>query len=126
MSPRNRRRRKSSSNSRNGHGVQQSISFQKPQVEPVVCPRCNAPIKNVYLSLVDPATGQAVHFDCALQIVRQRETLGKGETLVYMGSGNFAIVDRAPGSGPFHIRKIIPFEERESAASWRKLISYSL
>jgi hypothetical protein len=42
-----------------------------------------------------------------------------------MGSGSFAIVDRVPGTGPFNVRKKIPFEEKESAASWRKKISFS-
>jgi len=98
---------------------------QKPQIEQVICPVCNTPIQEIYLSLVDAVTGNTVPFDCALRLIREREPLREGETIVYMGSGAFAIVDRVPGTGPFNIRKKIPFEEKESATSWRKKISFS-
>lgn len=100
--------------------------FQKPQVEQVICPVCNTPIQEIYLALVDSTTGNTVHFDCALRVIREREPLREGETIVYVGSGSFAIVDRVPGTGPVNIRKKILFEEKESAAFWRKKISFSV
>lgn len=124
MSSRHRRHKKGSQNLQGGERKTPSIS--KPQIEQVICPVCNTPIQEIYLSLVDATTGNTVHFDCALRLIREREPLREGESIVYVGSGIFAIVDGSPGTGSLNIRKKIPFEEKESAASWRRKISFSL
>ncbi|MCX7786865.1 MAG: hypothetical protein N2442_04105 [Spirochaetes bacterium] len=124
MSSRHRRRKKGSQGLPGGE--KKTSPLQKPQIEQVICPVCNAPIQEIYLSLVDATSGNTVHFDCAVQLIREREPLREGETLVYIGSGTFAISDRVPGTGPFNIRKKILFEEKESAAPWRRRIAFSL
>ncbi len=123
MSSRYRKRKKSSQRLQGGERT--TFSVQRPEIEQVICPVCNVPIQEIYLALVDGATGNTIHFECALRLIKEREPLREGESIVYIGSGIFAIVDRAPGTGPFTIRKKIPFEEKESAASWRRRISFS-
>jgi len=124
MSSKHRRRKKSTQIPQGGE--RKTTLIQKPQIEQVICPVCNAPIQEIYLSLVDAVTGNTVHFDCAIRLIKEREVLREGEALVYVGSGTFAISDRVPGTGPYNIRKKILFEEKESAASWRRRIAFSL
>ncbi|HOV38119.1 MAG TPA: hypothetical protein PLG79_05305 [Spirochaetales bacterium] len=125
MSPRHRRNKKSpGKKSKTEFALEESI-YTKPTVEPPICPMCNEPIRDIYLSLVDGETGEAVHFDCALKSIRAKERIEEGEAVVYLGSGCFGILDRPPGSGSYTIRKRIQFEQKEKAAAWRRTISFS-
>ncbi|MFQ3619906.1 MAG: hypothetical protein SNJ78_03065 [Spirochaetales bacterium] len=120
MGSKNRRRRKVQKQ----EGM--DIPLIKPNIEVTVCPLCGNPIQEVYLSLLDPDLRQAVHFDCALRKIREKEPVQNPELVVYLGSGTFGVLDSPPGTGHFSIRKRIPYEDKETASHWRKQIAYSL
>ncbi|MDR2758970.1 MAG: hypothetical protein LBB78_06295 [Spirochaetaceae bacterium] len=96
------------------------------------CPFCNKPIKDLSTALSDKATGQAVHFDCAVAKIAGEETLERGDTITYIGGGRFGIVQfsaqeggrkGSEGSRNFTIKKILEWEDKEHRADWRKNIA---
>jgi hypothetical protein len=89
---------------------------QKP-----VCPRCNNVIQDLSSALSDRRTGEPVHFECALEAVKQQENCNPSEKIAYIGQGRFAVVYYANPSDirHFHIRRIIEWESHDKPAEWR-------
>jgi len=97
-----------------------SISL-KPLVREVAdCPICGEPIKDITsaLSLRDGA-GPA-HFDCVLNQIREKERLNPGEAVIYLGKGDFGVVqDEEYQKGNLQIIRKIAYEQLENREEWR-------
>ncbi|MBN2628243.1 MAG: hypothetical protein JXA95_16385 [Spirochaetales bacterium] len=97
-----------------------SISLKPLVRESADCPICGESIKDITsaLSLRDGA-GPA-HFDCVLKQIRERETLVPGETIIYLGKGDFGVVpEEEYQQGKLQILRKIPFEQLEDREEWR-------
>ena len=67
--------------------------------------------------------GNPAHFDCVLKKIKENETLGDKQQVVYLGSGAFGIIESVSGNNQspnFKIIKKIEFEDRENIPEWRK------
>ncbi len=91
---------------------------------PAVCPLCQKPIFDLSSALAEPHAGAPVHFDCALQQVTERESLGPKEKIVYIGAGNFAVVEfRDQSETTFDLKRKVAFERKETPSPWRSAMS---
>lgn len=88
-----------------------------------VCPKCGQPVDDLTSAIPDKTTGEPMHFDCALDILSQSETLANGEKIVYIGQGRFGVVAFERDQKHFSIKKIIDWESKEQHAPWRNTLS---
>jgi hypothetical protein len=91
-----------------------------------LCPVCGKSIGDLASAFCDRNSGEAIHFDCALNIVTKREQLDHGDTLSYIGGGRFGVVhfDRGPGAkGRFRIKKVIESDKKDERSDWRRIIA---
>ncbi|MEA1912111.1 MAG: hypothetical protein U9N32_10655 [Spirochaetota bacterium] len=89
------------------------------------CPICNKSVKFMLTAMSVGEENKPAHFDCVLKLVTESEELGPKEKIIYIGNGNFAIINGKSGKD-LVIRKTIEFESRKSVAEWRKKISRNL
>jgi hypothetical protein len=89
------------------------------------CPYCGKPIRDLPAALTDRNSGEAIHFDCALERLTENENLGRGDAVTYIGAGRFGVVHFAGPNDPrgFTIKKIFEWEDRENRAEWRKSLA---
>jgi len=87
----------------------------------ILCAWCSKPIKEFATALSHPATGQPVHFDCAISRLAERENLEKGDTIGYIGGGRFGVIHFSSPQNPknFTIKKILEWESNEIRSDWR-------
>lgn len=90
-----------------------------------VCPICSQPIIDIASCMHDKKTDKPVHFDCALNQVKDSESLGLNEKISYIGQGRFAVVyyENPRDIRHFTIKKIIEWEDREKNVEWRDELS---
>lgn len=95
---------------------------QMPRSE---CPYCGKPVNDLSSALTDPASGNPVHFDCALRKLSDREPLQEGESITYIGGGRFGIVQfpNPQDTNHFVIKRIIQWEDKEKRAPWRRTVA---
>jgi hypothetical protein len=76
-------------------------------------------------AIADKGTGVPVHFDCVLEFLQKSEELNKGEKVVYIGQGRFAVVylENPQDTRKFKIIRIIEWEDKEKKQAWRAEIS---
>ncbi|MCL2600608.1 MAG: hypothetical protein FWD88_05455 [Treponema sp.] len=88
---------------------------------PALCIRCEKPIKEFSTALLDPETGQSLHFDCAISQIAEKEKLEKGDTVGYIGGGRFGIINfgNSQDTRKFRIKKIFEWENKETRSEWR-------
>ena len=91
------------------------------------CPVCSTTVHDLYTAIAYGDGMAPAHFDCVLSLLGEREELGSGERLCYLGGGSFGIVQMRPArrkrngsGGGLFIRKRIDFEERDAAPGWRQ------
>lgn len=91
----------------------------------VVCPMCGQAITDIASAMADKASGKPIHFDCALNKVKESETLGENEKVSYIGQGRFAVLyyENMRDQRTFSIKKIIEWENREQQSEWREELS---
>jgi hypothetical protein len=89
------------------------------------CAWCEKPIKDISTALSEPDTGKPVHFDCVINRIIERENLGNGDTVSYIGGGRFGIVhfNNPPDTRDFKIKKILEWENKENRSEWRVTMS---
>jgi hypothetical protein len=89
------------------------------------CPYCGKPIRDLPAALTDRNSGEAVHFDCVLARLTENETMGRGDSVVYIGAGRFGVVHFANPNDPrsFVIKRIFEWEDKENRAEWRKSLA---
>ena len=90
------------------------------------CIRCGLAITDTHAALSERESGGPVHFDCVMMELAEQETLGKGDTLSYLGGGRFGIVcfnDEKKEPKNFTIKKIFEWEDKENRAEWRSIIA---
>jgi len=97
----------------------QKISWPEP-----VCKKCGKPIKDIAFAISDRTSEEPVHFDCALNFLKNSEELQDNEEILYMGGGNFAIVwfENPSIRKNFKIRKLIEWEVEGKTREWRQEI----
>ena len=100
-------------------------AIQEFKARQIVCPMCGAQILDVASALNDRKTGKPVHFECAMESVSKKETLGENEKIAYIGQGRFGVLyfENPRDQRKFTIKKIIEWEDRESKSEWREEMS---
>ncbi|ADN02007.1 hypothetical protein [Spirochaeta thermophila] len=90
------------------------------------CSHCGDAIADVLQAIAHPDTGDPIHFECAVSLIKEREQLREGEEICYLGGGSFGIVLRKSPPSPvrFFVRKRIEFEPQERK-DWRKQLHLS-
>ena len=96
-----------------------------PKREYDPCPLSGQVIDNIYLAISDPESGKPARFDKVLEHLRKREEIQKGQQLVYIGAGNFGIVENTSKKGKRRIELIkkIPYEDSYQKKQWRRELS---
>lgn len=100
-------------------------SIQRLKAREVICPICNQPINDIASAMADKASGNPIHFECALEKVKSEEPTGENEKIAYIGQGRFAVIyfENPRDQRHFSIKKIIEWEDREQKAGWRDEVS---
>ena len=57
------------------------------------CVICNKKIQDLALAVIDGSENRPAHFDCVISKITEKEELSPMEKVVYIGSGNFAVVN---------------------------------
>ena len=113
-------------NNRRRH-VNRDITIVYPEKPELICALCGEVIKETASSLALPESGEPAHFDCVMKKLEESETLEEGDSIAYLGGGNFGIIRKSSqNSTGFEIKKKIDFENKENIGSWRKKLSYKL
>lgn len=117
----------SESGNTNQHRSRRRNNYRRPRTKRTFpeCPICNKSVKFMLTAMSVGEENKPAHFDCVLKLVTESEELGPKEKIIYIGNGNFAIINGKSGKD-LVIRKTIEFEGRESVAEWRKKISRNL
>ncbi len=102
----------------------EAIRVFKAQNQPV-CPRCGKIITDLSAALMDQGGNVPIHFECAMEIVSENETLGEGDKIAYIGQGRFGVLNypNIRDVRHFTIKKIIEWENRDERAPWRNEMS---
>jgi DNA repair exonuclease SbcCD ATPase subunit len=100
-------------------------SIKELKQREVTCPICGKSIDDLASALADKRTGEPVHFDCVLEELQKRETLGENQQVTYIGQGRFAVVHfpNMQDTRKFSIVKIIEWEEKDKKFDWRQEIA---
>ena len=105
------------------HAFHSSIPVTPPKTvkEPLpVCPDCNERIQCIAESF-RLSNGEFIHFDCMLSRLKSSENLLEGESISYVGRGNFAVV-RKDEDGRYIIVRMIPVEEEKAFSSMKEYV----
>lgn len=100
-----------------------SIPIEEPRriKEPNLdCAICSKKIENIAEALLK-TDDNYVHFDCALSSLKETTRLGQNQSISYVGSGNFAVVEKDE-NGKYKIVTLIPFEKPEQTSKLRMFI----
>ena len=86
-----------------------------------VCEICNQPIQEMASAMANRGSGNPVHFDCALEMLGEEETLAAGDKITYIGQGRFGVLNfpNVHDMRHFTIKKIIDWEEKDKKPEWR-------
>ena len=100
------------------------MPVKKPDepIPEIVCSLCGKPITDLASAISDREGDGVFHFDCIAAKLKERETLGAGDSLTYIGGGRFGVVHR-DSPKKFTIKKIIEWDQREDRVPWRKLVA---
>ena len=100
-------------------------TIQEVKSREIICPKCGQPITDMASAIADKTTGEPLHFDCALNQVKQSEPTGENEKIASSGQGRFAVLhyENIRDQRHFTIKKIIEWESREQQSQWRSELS---
>jgi hypothetical protein len=88
----------------------------------IICSLCGDPIPDLASAICGREGDEVFHFDCIAAKLKERETLGVGDSLTYIGGGRFGVVHH-DSPKKFTIKKIIEWDMREERVPWRKLVA---
>jgi len=121
-----RDRRRDSRNRQQQH-PNREIGVVLPEKVEIICALCGEVVKEAASCLALPDSGDPAHFECVMKKISETEPLADGESIAYLGGGNFGIILKNPKSPVgFEIKKKIDFENKEKIGQWRKKLSYKL
>lgn len=84
------------------------------------CPLCGQVVENIAEAISTPE-GRYAHFDCVVTQLKEQEHLLEGESISYVGSGNFAVV-RKDEEGKYQIVRRIPYEQKDAFDAMKKYV----
>ncbi len=84
------------------------------------CPLCSQVVENIAEAISMP-DGRYAHFDCVVSQLKEQEHLSEGESISYVGSGNFAVV-RKDETGKYQIVRKIPYENKDAFDAMKKYV----
>lgn len=89
------------------------------------CPISGSKIDNIFVAIADPDSGSPCRFDKVLDRLAKREELQSNQRLVYIGAGNFGILEeKGRGNGRrLELIKKIPYEDTHQKNQWRRELS---
>lgn len=89
------------------------------------CPVSGKDIDNIITAITDPDNGEPSRFDAVLQRLKKREELSGNQRIVYIGAGNFAVVEEKKEGRRKYIEvvKKIPYEDTHHKKDWRRELS---
>ncbi len=85
----------------------------------IICALCGKPIETIADSFT--YNDGYVHFDCALDKIKESEQLKDNQTISYIGSGSFGVCEKGD-DGKYTIIKKIAFESSESLGKMQEYI----
>ncbi|MBR4427521.1 MAG: hypothetical protein IKS77_07430 [Spirochaetales bacterium] len=93
-----------------------------PQVhEPnPICSICGKQIENI-ADAISESDGGFSHFDCVIAKIREQERVSEGETVSYIGHGNFAVFVKDE-EGKYTIKTRIAYESKDSYDAMKKYV----
>ena len=93
-----------------------------PQVnEPnPICSSCGKQIETI-ADAISEADGGFSHFDCVIAKIREQERVSEGETVSYIGHGNFAVFVKDE-EGKYTIKTRIAYESKDSYDAMKKYV----
>jgi hypothetical protein len=97
-----------------------AVKLRSDPIPTPLCVYCKEPIKELASAIMDK-DGEALHFECVQKRIAVAESLGKGDTVTYIGGGRFGIVrfENPNVLRKFKIKKIIEWEQKDKRAPWR-------
>ena len=108
-------------------GKKVSTDEKMTRFNPPNCTICGKMVFDLTSAMALPEDGSPVHFDCALQKAGEQEHIGKNEKIIYVGSGNFAVVEFTDQTGgSFDIKRRISYEQKEQICEWRKKMTVEI
>ena len=84
------------------------------------CHLCGQVIQNIAEAITD-AEGKYCHFDCVIEQLKHTESLTEKQSVSYVGSGCFAVVERQE-NGSYTIVKRIVYEKPEVFSAMKKYV----
>jgi hypothetical protein len=101
------------------------VKMSTEEIPVLICPICGKIIKDPSCAF-SPKEGEgAVHFECALETVKNSIVLYPGDVVAYIGGGRFGVINYAK-SQSYHglkVKQIIEWEKKENRARWRGVIA---
>ena len=97
------------------------VAPTKTVKEPLpICPDCNERIQSIAESFSLPG-GEYIHFDCMLARLKAQENLSEGQSISYVGRGNFAVVEKGE-DGRYTIVRTIPVEDEKAYQGMKEFV----
>lgn len=108
---------------RQGDAADQNRSDEKREIK--TCPLCGKPVYDLATALsANKETGEPAHFDCVLERVAAAEGISSHERLVYLGAGNFGVIEfKDKSENAFVVKRRIAWEGEGEKRDWRKSLS---
>lgn len=94
-----------------------------PEREYDACPLSGEKIDDIVNAIAEPYSGKPARFDRVLESIREKETVGEDERLVYLGRGAFGIISIRRGESgrpELFVRKRIQYEDSHEKYAWRR------
>jgi hypothetical protein len=124
-SRRNKNRRKREDKKRQNQKTPAKVSYhrepviEKPKIpqgkEATTCPICGKTVNDLYTAIAHKQTGEPTHLNCIIQELGKEEKLEKNESLCYIGSGSFGIIEKiGDGKLKIQIKKRIQYVEKHT------------
>ena len=105
--------------------AKQDAAIREFKARQVVCPKCGKIIDDLASAISDKDSGIPIHFECAMEELSKKESVGPNERICYIGQGRFGVLyfENPHDQKHFSIRKIIEWEAHDKTFEWRNEMS---